>query len=147
MNWDDLDDRLRRAAASEDAAVERVVSGALTGRGGPRLLRLTLASAVAVCLFAVGAWWMSGQAPSKNSGVYRVEALPPAGPSLADSAQMPAPPVRPGVYRAKSDPASAPPSQVIRITAGTTTWILSTNAGEGPLPYGSAVIIGGEEER
>jgi len=156
MHGDELDERLRRAAEADPAAVERVVGTALnadaaTARGASRLsgsggLTFGVAAACVVAVAALVAWWTTRPVAPAPVGVYRAEALPPppeAGPSPV--APDPAPAAH-GVYRARATPAVAP-NHVFRVMSDDgTTWILSTNGDDERLPRGSAIVIGGEEE-
>jgi hypothetical protein len=174
MDRDDLDERLRRAAAPEPAAVDRVVTAALanddsdaasqarrsrasTSFGWPRGVAMFATCLVAVVAF--GAWWAARQ-PAAPASDYRVDALPAPLPDEAHRTEAPlapaperggglqaVPPVaRDGVYRIDAIPSVAP-SRVIRVTASDgATWILSTNAVE-ELPAGKAIVVGGGEAR
>ena len=133
MGRDELDDRVRQAAETERAVVDRIVSAALAradgaaaagneatpvvpGRLWPDAFPLIAACFVAVVLFS--AWWGGRQ-----------------------SASLPA-----GGARALVKPTEA--GRVIRVTTGDgTTWILSTTPDDDWMPAGSVVVLGGAEGR
>jgi hypothetical protein len=148
MDRDDLDDRVRRAATPEPAAVERVVRAALVSgeaspaawddstlptsvRARPRAFAL-LASGLAGAV-ALSVWWCTWTPAPVDNGVFRAEAIPQA---VAD-----------GVYRADAVPEVAPVGVVRVTTAHGASWIFSTTPGDDWLPRGSALVVGGGEGR
>jgi hypothetical protein len=152
MARDELDDRVWRAAQAEHAVVDRLVSRAMApdaaGSGALRAGGPAFAVLV-VCLLAIvaiGVWTLRPPHPAEH-GVYRATAIPP-NESVPAEPGAPLPSSDPdGVFRSNASPVIAP-AHIIRIIAEDgTTWILSTNTGDDPLPRGSAVIIGGEEEK
>jgi hypothetical protein len=77
---DPLDDRLRRAAAAEDGAVERIVRGALAAPERSRLsVRFaSLGAALALVVAAVGAWTWAHR-PQPTATVAASIVLDPSG--------------------------------------------------------------------
>ena len=133
MGRDELDERVRHAAETEPAVVDRIVRAALASaegssaaweKGAPTMSTGTwprafgMLGACLVAVVALGVWWSGRQPASQANGRTRVVSTPIGT------------------------------SQVIRVTdSDGTTWILSTAPDDDWMPAGSIVIVGEGAQR